>query len=88
MNAVKGTPTYWKKFLHEVFIMVKQLNIPTFSVTLSCADLRWNELILIISKLRSLNFSVENIKEISYQERWESIKQKCSSCCTTLSVSS
>ena len=34
--------------------MVKQLGIPTFFMALSCADLRLNELILIISKLRSL----------------------------------
>ena len=42
--------------------MVKQLGIPTFFMALSCADLRLNELILIISKLRSLNVSMEDIK--------------------------
>ena len=40
MNVIKGTPAYWKKFLHEVLAMVKQLGIPTFFLTLSCADLR------------------------------------------------
>ena len=57
MNAIKGTPAYWKKFLHEVLAMVKQLGIPTFFLTLSCADLRWNELISIIAKLNGLNIS-------------------------------
>ena len=38
MNAIKGTPAYWKKFLHEVMAMVKQLGIQTFFLTLSCAD--------------------------------------------------
>ena len=30
MNAIKGTPTYWKRFLLEVLAMVKQLVVPTF----------------------------------------------------------
>ena len=40
MNTIKRTPAYWKKFLHEVLVMVKQLGLPTFFLTLSCADLR------------------------------------------------
>ena len=48
--------------------MVKQLGIPTFSMTLSCADLRWNELIVIISKLNSLNLNDNDINNLSYQE--------------------
>ena len=45
MNAIKGTPAYWKKFLHEVWAMVKQLGIPIFCLILAFSDLRWNELI-------------------------------------------
>ena len=52
MNSIKGTPAYWEKFLHEVLAMVKQLGLPTFFMTLSCADLRWNELMSIIFVLK------------------------------------
>ena len=45
VNTIKGTPAYWKKFLHEVWAMVKQLGIPTFCLILAFSDLRWNELI-------------------------------------------
>ena len=38
-------------------------------MTLSCADLQWNELIGIISKLNSLNLSDDDIKNKSYQGR-------------------
>ena len=48
MSFIKGIPAYWKKNLFEVLAMAKQLGIPTFFMTLSCADLRWNELIGII----------------------------------------
>ena len=37
MSTIKGTPAYWKKFLYEVLAMVKQLGLPTFFMTLSCA---------------------------------------------------
>ena len=57
MNTIKGTPAYWKKFLFEVSAMVKQLCLPTFFMTLSCAHLRWDELVSIISKLNGLNLS-------------------------------
>ena len=29
MNRIKGTPAYWKSFLHEVFEMVRQPGLPT-----------------------------------------------------------
>ena len=63
---IKGS-AYWKKFLCQVLAMVKQLGLPTFFMTLSCADLRWNELISIISKRESL--SDEQINNMSYFER-------------------
>ena len=42
MGNIKGRPA----FLFEVLAMVKQLGLPTFFMTLSCPDLRWNQLIL------------------------------------------
>ena len=35
MNIVKCTSAYWKHFLFEVVLIVKQLRLPTFSKTLS-----------------------------------------------------
>ena len=66
VNPIKGTPAYWKKLLHEILAMVKQLGIPTFFMTLSCADLRRSKLIMVISKLNSF---MEDIEKMSYQER-------------------
>ena len=41
MSSVKGTPAYWKKFKSECLAMVRELGVPGFFLTLSCADLRW-----------------------------------------------
>ena len=49
--------------------MVKQLGCPTFFLTLSCADLKWNELVEIISKLNSLGLTKENVEGLNYFER-------------------
>ena len=49
--------------------MVKQLGIPTYFLTLSCADLRWEELPYIINKLNKLGLNDEELKKLSYQER-------------------
>ena len=55
--------------------MVKQLGLPKFFLTTSCADLRWNELMSIISKINGLNLSEEDIDALSYFD-----------CCKILSI--
>ena len=69
MNSIRGTPAYCKKFLHEVLAMVKQVSLPTFFMTLSCADLSWNELISIISTLKSKKLQEEEINRLDYFQR-------------------
>ena len=66
MTNVKGTPTYWKQFLLEVLEMVQQLGVPTYFLTLSCADLRWDELPYVINKLNNLGLTEEELKNLSY----------------------
>jgi len=69
MNSIKGTPAYWKHFLYDVLAMVKQLGLPTYFLTLSCADLRWDELVNIIGKLN--NVPVDNVIMSDYKKRCE-----------------
>ena len=66
MNSIKGTPAYWEKFLFEALAMVKQLGIPTFFMTLSCADLSWNELVSIVSSLKGETLQEEEINRLDY----------------------
>ena len=49
--------------------MVKQSGIPTYFLTLSCADLSWEELPYIISKLNNLVLRDEKLKNLSHQEK-------------------
>ena len=69
MNSIKRKPAYWKKFKSEVLTMVKQLVVLTFFLTLSYADLRWDESIEIIQKLRQADKVDVDISNLSYHER-------------------
>ena len=69
MNTIKRTSAYWKKFLHEVLAMVTQLGMPTFFLSLPCADLRWNELISIIPKPKGSVMSENELHDLAYQNK-------------------
>ena len=64
MSQIRRTPAYWKKIESELLAMEKQLGCPTFFLTLSCADLRWDDLVEIIAKLKNMNFSGEQISSL------------------------
>jgi DNA replication protein DnaC len=69
LRQIPGSPPYWQKFMYEVVAMVKQLGIPTWFLTLSCADLRWPELFQIIARCQGMNMTDEQVEELSYIER-------------------
>ena len=69
MRQIPGCPPYWQKFMFEVVAMVKQLGIPTWFMTLSCADLRWPELFLIIARTQGINMTDEQVEALSYNEK-------------------
>ena len=47
----------------------------TFFLTLSCADLRWNELIYIIFKLNGIDIADEDTDRLSYHERCDTLNK-------------
>ena len=55
--------------------MVKQFGTPTFFLTLSRADLQWNELISIIFKLNGIDIANEDIDRLSYHERCDTLNK-------------
>ena len=69
LRQIPGTPPYWQKFMYEVVAMLKQLGIPTWFMTLSCADLRWPELFQIVGRTLGKNITEEQVEALSYVER-------------------
>ena len=66
MRNIPGSPAYWKKFMYEVLAMVKQLEIPTWFMTLSCADLRWIEIFQIIAITRNITITYEELDHLHF----------------------
>ena len=69
LRQIPGSPPYWQKFIYEVVAMAKQLGIPTWLMTLSCADLRWPELFKIIARTNGEDITDEEVDALSYDER-------------------
>ena len=69
LRHIPGSPPYWQRFMYEVVAMVQQLGIPTWFMTLSCADLRWPELFQIIARTKGMNMTTEEVEALSYNER-------------------
>ena len=66
MNQIRRTPAYTgKRFQYEALAMIKQLEYPTFFLTLSCTDLKWKEIPEVISKLAKLDLSKEYLESIN-----------------------
>ena len=75
MGNIKGTPACWKKNLCEVLSIVKQLGLQTFLMTLSCADLQWDELISIIASLQGEILTQEEIDHMDFFGRCAYLSQ-------------
>lgn len=65
MSTVKGTPANWQHMLSNALSMVEQLGLTIYFMSLSCADLHWNELVLIIRKLKT-NIGGNDISGLDY----------------------
>ena len=55
--------------MYKVIAMIKQLGPPSWWMTLSCADLRWNEIYKILSKLKGRAMTDDEIAAMSYDEK-------------------
>ena len=80
LQSVRGSPQYWNQRLKDLFSMNRQLGIPTFFVTFSCADLRWKEFIDVMAR-----HSGQEVKEnYSFEEKAFLIRNNPVLCCTNV----
>ena len=68
--------------MHEVMEVIKQLKdsdqtagVQTFFLTLSCADLKWNDMFYVIFKVNGINISEDEIIGMSYSDRYKLLKR-------------
>ena len=69
MKSVRGSPAYYHKLLLELLAMVRTLGPCTYFVTLSSADLKWPDMLSILSKQQGKVLTEEEIKRLNWHER-------------------
>lgn len=72
---VRSTPAYWKEQCKRVVAMVRQLGTSTVFLTLSAAETRWLELLVILKKVVDKeNITEEQAANLSNAERTRLIR--------------
>ena len=62
--------------------MIKQLGCPTFFLLyhVSCADLRWKELVDITARMKSLDIRPDDIENLNYSEKFSFLNSNPLAC--------
>lgn len=69
LKKVRGSPPYWAQLQHDVMAMIRQLGKATFFLILSCADLKWPDVIQIIARQYGRHYTDNDIKEMSFEDK-------------------
>jgi len=76
MNALRGSPEYLTKTLNDLFAMIRQIGIPTWFCTFSCAELsRWPEVIETIELQHECTENERKLGNAQIQLEWTKKKK-------------
>jgi hypothetical protein len=81
-KRIRGTPHYWEDVKRDLFAFLRQnKNPPTFFISLSMADTKWDELLSILQELSSDPAVKEKpVETLAYVERCRLIKNDPVTC--------
>ena len=69
LRPIRGSPPYWQKVLLELLAAIKQFHIFTWFLTLSAADLKWEDTLMAIVKQQGKNLTKEQIQEMNWEDK-------------------
>ena len=67
MKNVQGSPAFWQHQLYEVLAMIRSLDILTWFLTLSTADMHWPEIIQAIGIQFGKRFTKEEVMQMDWE---------------------
>ena len=77
----RTSPVYWSLKKRELMAMIRTLGIPTFFLTLSAAETRWPELIVILVRvLENKEISQEEANQITWEQKCNLIRKDPVTC--------
>ena len=69
MKNVQGSPAYWQHQMYEVLAMIRSLDILTWFLTLSAADMHWPEIIQAIGIQFGKRFTREEVVQMDWETK-------------------
>ena len=67
LKNVRGSLAYFQRVQYEVLAMIRQLGIPTFSLTLSGADMQWPDVIQSIARQYGITYTDQQVATLSFE---------------------
>ncbi|CAF4606665.1 unnamed protein product, partial [Rotaria sp. Silwood2] len=81
LRCDRSSPAFWELKKKEVLAMIRQLGCPTLFLTLSAAETKWADLIVILTQvLENKVITVEEAENMSYEKKCDLIKQDPVTC--------
>ena len=81
LRCDRSSPAFWELKKKEVMAMIRQLRCATIFLTLSAAETKWPELLVILTQvLENKVITVEEAENMSYEKKCELIRQDPVTC--------
>ena len=81
LKNVKSSPSYWQDKKKNLMAMIRQLGIPTFFITLSAAETKWTELIIILEDvLHHKKITAEEVENLTWEHKADMIRRDPITC--------
>ena len=81
LKTIRSSPAFCQQKQKELMSMIRQLGCPTFFLTLSAAETKWPELLLILKEiLDDYELTTDAVLELQWNERAELIRRDPVTC--------
>ncbi|XP_071142171.1 uncharacterized protein [Mytilus edulis] len=71
LQPVRGTPPYWERTMKDLYAMIRQIGIPTFFLTFSAGETRWDD---VLNTLLKVSHDRRNICDLQWTDKCKLIK--------------
>ena len=70
LRSIRGSPPYWQIKQKELICMIRQLGLPTLFFTLSAAETKWPELLVLLTRVvHKKIITLEGASNLSFEEK-------------------
>ncbi|XP_075158165.1 uncharacterized protein LOC142231442 [Haematobia irritans] len=81
LKGVRSSPAHWEAEKKKAIAMIRQFGLPTFFITLSAAETKWQELLVILAKtVDNMNISEEEALNLPFGEKARLIRSDAITC--------